>query len=104
MEAKYTPGPWTIENRSNWKYGGYVKGPTATLVAGVGGMADSPEVNQANARLIAAAPELLECLEWFANPPYPGAVPGEALLQQARAACAKARGISEEDDMERARR
>ena len=66
--------------------------------------ADETPEEAAAERVRRAAPELLECLEWFANPPYPGAVPGEALLQQARAAIARARGVSAEDDQERARR
>lgn len=68
MKSKHTPGPW----KSNWdhqlnngpKLGWDVagedyqcNGPVCTLPDG---HVDGPEVTEANAHLIAAAPELLE--------------------------------------------
>jgi hypothetical protein len=49
--AKHTPGPW------KWDGGGYVDAP-AGCIAGINATS-SPSVSEANARLIAAAPELL---------------------------------------------
>ena len=53
--ARHTPGPWTYPGGT----GNFVGGPDRIRVADVGGMERSPEERQANARLIAAAPDLL---------------------------------------------
>jgi len=53
--AGHTPGPWTYPGGT----GNFVGGPDRIRVADVGGMERSPEERQANARLIAAAPDLL---------------------------------------------
>ena len=51
MTQKHTPGPW-----SALRYAGEISGPDGEMIA--------PRVfGSANARLIAAAPELLEALE-----------------------------------------
>lgn len=69
MQIKYTPGPWT----QGWSKNGidcvWLDGKTEP----VSGMGDDNDwidcVTEANARLIAAAPQLLEAsmrvLEWF---------------------------------------
>lgn len=52
MEAKHTPGPWEIEEDEN----DYLVGPPDTLVC----LVDRHNQPKADARLIAAAPELLK--------------------------------------------
>jgi hypothetical protein len=66
METKYTPGPWKAElgNRSNVWIVHYPLGPLAVI--GFGGTKPIDGTNEANARLIAAAPELVEALRPFA--------------------------------------
>jgi len=60
----HTPGPWTIYEGTHVMSGN-------RLVANTGGyqsnFADDLTMNKANARLIAAAPELLEALEAIAK-------------------------------------
>ena len=48
----HTPGPWTVDNQ-------YIHGPDGIRFLAVAG----DGAGQANARLIASAPELLEALE-----------------------------------------
>ena len=63
MKTKHTPGPWVIENNRSFPM----------IVARDGGKYDGacicPEVcnGEANARLIAAAPELLEACKIIAD-------------------------------------
>lgn len=68
MKTKFTPGPWEVSignqgsifgDMNNPKHQG--DNPYIGTVAGVGGKRDSRE-SLANAKLIAAAPELFECL------------------------------------------
>jgi hypothetical protein len=54
-----TPGPWTYQERSD-AYTHIVRGPNNSLICQLGQSAD-PEF-EANARLIAAAPQLLAAL------------------------------------------
>lgn len=61
METKHTPGPWEIHNRASTT----VCLQSGRCVAACGGWCDNRrndvlDEQQANARLIAAAPELLE--------------------------------------------
>ena len=64
---KHTPGPWTINE--NLEYGdeywfGGEKGFCIDVgPATIGGLKDKIEQGKANARLIAAAPELLDALK-----------------------------------------
>ena len=53
--ARHTPGPWTYPGGT----GNFVGGPDRLRIADLGGLERSPEERQANARLIAAAPDLL---------------------------------------------
>jgi hypothetical protein len=92
MNTKHTPGPWTQYRDSR----GYVRiqsnvqgGPVAFIeeMNNTGGT----EQDHANARLIAAAPELLEALERItrvASVELTGR--RDDVLEQARAAIAKA--------------
>lgn len=90
----YTPGPWswsdeyqTVAGESTWSLigqGGYG-------ILSCDGLANSPsEFHESNARLIAAAPELLEALEEIAEYPENDA---QELMRIARAAIAKATGV-----------
>ena len=69
MSAGHTPGPWSIEDVSSGKTLVYYKinaGNSAVGFAGSykpDGVVKTPGEAAANARLIAAAPELLEALE-----------------------------------------
>lgn len=58
MSAKHTPGPWTV-------MGDVIVGQPTYIVAGIYNLraSNSEQEEQANAALIAAAPELLEALE-----------------------------------------
>lgn len=62
--GRFTPGPWTIRKASrgpSWYVEGqHTRARSPWLVADVDGMGDE---NEANARLIAAAPDLLAALE-----------------------------------------
>lgn len=67
MNAKHTPGPWHIEVK-------HLTEGAFTLSHGVNGYGDGPAgdvakiyTSEANALLIAAAPELLEACETFAE-------------------------------------
>ena len=77
MRTKHTPGPWRLK-RSTKFYGTDLK---EYHWVGFGPIGDETPVtaplipeNEANARLIAAAPDLLEALKYIANddgcPPY----------------------------------
>ena len=84
-KSKHTPGPWnqirdTISIAS-------ARGLVATAVKKHNGILISNDEMSANARLIAAAPELLAALEQFLSAPY-----APMSIDMARAAIAKARG------------
>jgi len=95
-ESKHTPAPWHVEGR-----GLIIGGPDGVWIATAKQTIDGPE-REANARLIAAAPELLAALGdmrlYFGNPKREewlnDAAFGEALRvdERARAAIAKATG------------
>jgi len=69
METKHTPGPWTsnaFAREPDCEY--FVAGPEGQWLADVGGGEDyvdhsSMDTQRANARLIAAAPDLLAACE-----------------------------------------
>ena len=91
MTAKHTPGPWTIVDP---EAGGWcVQSRDMTSKARNGGFVSAvcpgPD-GPANARLIAAAPDMLAALERLEAVREPG--DEIAALEQARAAIAKAKG------------
>ena len=69
MSATHTPGPWRVSPSVegmlcifadvNHRQDGYLD----ACVCAVSAIMDKTEIDEANARLIAAAPELLEALE-----------------------------------------
>lgn len=67
--AAPTPGPWTVE-RGNFGVGRYIAGPDGAAICRMASnttprtmQRERDGVHEANARLIAAAPELLEALK-----------------------------------------
>lgn len=102
-EPQHTPGPWhargTLSLRSTDKPGPWVveafNDGRSVPVATVGGLRGTP-VDEANARLIAAAPELLEQLVRLVNTfdPDKQAIYEHArpLIERSRATIKKARG------------
>jgi hypothetical protein len=91
MSAKYTPGPWVAPKRAAAL--GDVCTEDGHKVCMLWGMNSLPEGSpRANARLIAAAPELLEaCKELLAFIDFVGKTQDES-IPLARAAIAKATG------------
>ena len=82
-DTQHTPGPWRIGDAGFTVFGPPKPGALPETIA--------PVKNRANARLIAAAPELLAALEAVADYWAGGDVP-EALDTQMRAAIIKATG------------
>ena len=67
MSIKHTPGPWVIDSDGDGKANAIVTSThTASLDDDIcevyGGNKDDDDIRKANARLIAAAPELLEAI------------------------------------------
>jgi hypothetical protein len=97
--SRHTPGPWTFDGENECNQGFDVAlpdgGVSATAYYDVDRDADSVRQAEANARLIAAAPEMYEALkvvaEWEGDK-----APPLAMVRQwaadARAAVAKAEG------------
>jgi hypothetical protein len=89
-EAKYTPGPW-----QQWKGQVFIQNPSR-MICDVSGDSIAwpliPEEVIPNARLIAAAPELLEALERVCASWEAKGVGMTDALAMARAAIAKAKG------------
>ena len=93
----HTPGPWKIATTyANAQAGKYTVVPWATQRQRVCAIAARPNYPpaqaEADARLIAAAPELLACLQEAAFPGGPSQKQFGAWLIEARAAIAKATG------------
>lgn len=98
-DTQHTPGPWATDGReAGWNILGLAGERVATV------WRDGPHRPAANARLIAAAPELLEVLgdilPWLAKAEAEGVfencvVPkgGQRAINRARAAIAKATGV-----------
>lgn len=87
MKAQHTPGPWKVSRRANRFI--------CTELGEVLAMCDSSQSvdrNKANARLIAAAPELLEALIELANCGADAWGEDRPCVADARAAIAKATG------------
>ena len=90
MTTKHTPGPWHIDGGTNskndlfiWKVGEYYGGHAIATVHG-----EIQEDEAANARLIAAAPDLLKaCKQALRETFKPGTDP---LIKQLKAVITKA--------------
>jgi hypothetical protein len=98
-KVQHTPGPWTIDtNGTDEERGGPIAIRDADGRFGIasiwhqsGGSHDESQ-NEPNARLIAAAPDLLAVVQQIANWPGDAFRVGDALIAEARAAIAKAEG------------
>lgn len=98
MTTAHTPGPWGISSQSPRiikQYDGL--GDTNVIIGSASGYPKSgfypdDETALANARLIVAAPDLLEVLQVIAADSR--WISGEPLLMQVRAAIAKATGAA----------
>lgn len=99
-KTRHTPGPWLIgRDKDEWGRFNILGGPLKIHVAKASACKDR-EASVANARLIAAAPELLAALELFFQVNEAGIERGTTLGEQlaiagffenARAAIAKAK-------------
>jgi hypothetical protein len=93
MTTTHTPGPWNYSGpcdigRDNYSI--YAWGPLAYS----GGPSDLGDAAEANARLIAAAPELLAALkEWTSIAVNSGLEGCDEILEQAEAAIVKAEEV-----------
>ena len=88
---KHTPGPWEIDSEQPSTVKKFTHGNRLSIATVHGGYGEKTR-RTANARLIAAAPEMLEALEDALNlidtiTPFEGDT-----VRKARAAIAKARG------------
>ena len=95
MSAKHTPGPWSFGYGVTTEYGevfgvGVTTKPDWTVVCAVSRPGDVNAIDEANARLIAAAPDLLEFARSVVR--YAGSSGDDYLADKARAAIAKAIG------------
>jgi len=84
MNATYTPGPWETNTRIHPSDQVFAAGK---IVADCKWTPHDPETREANARLIAAAPELLAALQQIADAEYGTDTP--KMRATARAALAK---------------
>jgi hypothetical protein len=92
-EAKHTPGPWFLFGNPAHCVGGPHPQNDTAGVAMCGMRLRTPEEGEANARLIAAAPDLLAACEEFEAYHQHGSLDQfPALCSQIRAAIAKAKG------------
>jgi hypothetical protein len=92
MSAKHTPGPWAVSDERHGNF--YVRDAAGQQLIWLGNSSRfKPGENGANARLIAAAPELLEALENIENDD--GHIP-ESIWSMVKEAIAKAEGRAAE--------
>ena len=99
--SDFTPGPWVIRttptsaglchivSAADWR-GAFIYGDG--IRKGVDDALPKAQQLAANARLIAAAPDLLEALQWMVLRTEEGGYPDGKCLEEARAAIAKATG------------
>lgn len=98
MSAKHTAGPWIVENENYDQDGGtLVRTADTTCICNVWGTErayDPNEESVANARLIAAAPDLLSVLEELVDGMPDVEDSKTRVLARARDTIAAARGLS----------
>ena len=87
---KHTPGPWKAHAYTD---SGNVYIKEGNQGFAIAQMLDTyPDQMQANARLMAAAPALLEALDWIVYEIVEGCEDKDAILRVAQEAIAKAKG------------
>lgn len=86
--SQHTPGPWTIEHTDE------IYGADSAPVAYVQDTDRTNQQNRANARLIAAAPELLAALKRIVEWDDADCDASLASINAARAVITKAEGVS----------
>ena len=100
MTTKFTPGPWyvgsgTYEGRNIYSVASVTDDEGFTYQPIVASAEDDGiDCWDANARLIAAAPDLLEALKWMVLRTEEGGYSDGKCLEEARAAIARATGES----------
>ncbi len=96
MQTQYTPGPWAGDTVSEYTGEMLVRaqnGDTVARVCCYGPQSDTPHAQAWNARLIAAAPELVEALAWALEQIEDDLdLDHRAALEHARAVLARAQG------------
>ena len=98
---KHTPGPWRLNENNNWKTNPFSVtvrkfGVHGTTIANIPTrMTVPPQEQQANARLIAAAPDLLEALQTLPQGPLYTDDEINLWVEKASAAIDKATGETE---------
>lgn len=90
MNTKHTPGPWEVD-RFYWTIQRRMFGPDEPEVEVIGRLTNGEEA-EANARLIASAPCLLEALKTLVDGYNGAGVTQEQIWRDAEAAIAKATG------------
>jgi hypothetical protein len=99
--SKHTPGPWRLNENNNWKTNPFSVtvrkfGVHSTTIANIPTrMTVPPQEQQANARLIAAAPDLLEALQTLPQGPLYTDDEINLWVEKASAAIDKATGETE---------
>lgn len=90
MSTKHTPGPWHYQDRSD-AYTHIVRNAEGNSIIVYAPQSTRPEA-EANARLAAAAPELLEACQMMLGIMALKNWEGDPVAEKARAAIAKATG------------
>jgi hypothetical protein len=86
--SKHTPGPWGCTYTSNHAHDYRLSHPNGAPLP-INAPSNDRSEQRANAALIAAAPDLLEALEWISENHY---AHHDIMVEVARAAIAAARG------------
>ena len=98
--SKHTEGPWFVTYSNTLEYGecigvGINTEPSETPICIVSKTENVNPIDKENARLIAAAPELLEALDGLMFWLNSGAAPSINAIKNAKQAIAKAKGENE---------
>ena len=93
MTTLYSPGPWDIESSlsGEFRLTRYITDPTGHVIAEVRHNHEDNHIELANARVMAAAPEMLDALINLVGSDIENVL---AAQQQAVAAIAKAKGVT----------
>jgi hypothetical protein len=92
MTQTHTPGPWQVRHDEYARGRLHIGPKTDDTVCTLSGRQSTRNAADANARLIACAPELLEALLAIFPDKGPTLIVNERTIRKATAAIAKARG------------